>query len=179
MKTTIETPNFLFSRLILASLHFAAGLSLLAVETAFKDEKTKRYQSVTLNGQVKDDAKILAHVAYRFSKGRNCLVMFGDSSSLQVLNVRRKAVEKLKYMARVGHDVALLHVDTSVYKAGPENMLETNGKPYSSPSFLVYCDGLQMTYHTVFSEEELDVIEGAIVINESELMGWVEKIGKN
>ena len=144
-----------------------------------EDEKIKRYQSLTLNGQVKDDAKILTHVAYRFSRGRNCLVLFGDSTDERVQKVRSKAVETLKYMAKVGHDVALMHIDTSVYEIGPENMLETDEKAYFAPSFLVYCDGLQMTYHTNFSMEELEVIEGAMIRYEHELMGWADRFGKD
>ncbi len=154
-------------------------VQIVQAEATNRDEKIKRYQSVTLNGQVTDDAKILTHVAYRFSRGRNCLVLFGNSADEGVQKVRSKAVETLKYMAKVGHDVALLHIDTSIYKIGPENMLETHKKGYSSPSFLIYCDGLQMTYHSIFSEEELDVIEGAMVINEHELMGWAKKLGKH
>jgi|GEM_PF-3167032 len=140
-----------------------------------KDEKIKRFQSVTLNGQVEDEAKVLTHVAYRYSQKRNCLVLFGDPSDPKVKAFRTKATEIFKYMARQGHNMALLHIDSTVYKNGPNDMLEDDDDVYRSPSSLIYCDGLQMSYHPIFSDEEIDVIESFMVRYEHELMGWTEE----
>lgn len=172
------------NRLTVIRLHALAGLlaALPLVSIAplkaepLASEKIKRFQSLTLSGQITDDTYYLGRVASKFSKKRLCLVLFGDPSENGTKTARTNATETLKYMARQGHNMALLHVDTTVYSKSPQELLKNEDDKFVSPSFLIYVDGAQMSYHPTVSPDEIRHIKAAMVIYEPEVMGWAEKL---
>jgi len=154
---------------------FVATLGQAADASPIKDEKIKRFQSVTLNGQVKDKPYLLKKVAARYSNDRLCLVIFGDPDDERVTRFRTKSTEMLKRFAAMGYNMALLHVDTSVYKEGPKDFLFEEELVYASPSAVMYVDGFQATYHEEIDDNEVEVIHLHMYKLNAKLMGWKDK----
>ncbi len=168
----VLTFNALRHTVVIIALAAASCGAAFAEQIA--DEKTKRFQSFTLNGQLADTGRTLHRLASGFSKDRVCLVLFGDPNKKAVNDFRKKATTMLKGLSDMGHSTALLHIDTSFYMDGPKDIFHKTGKTFSAPSTLIYIDAFQGTYQSSLTEMNMGDLRALVLKLEREFMDWAE-----
>lgn len=177
-KYSTSSPNILTIKYLRALSLLFAGLFLASAIPSHAQviEKSKRFNSIMINGQMKDNYYFLRKLAGRVSKGRLLLILFGDPEDKTVQDFKVKATNMLKSLSGTGEETALLHIDTQFYKEAPARIFfENNPNDFKEPSVLLYVDVLQTTYHTDLSDYGVRRMESHLVIFGHEFMGWMNR----